>query len=329
MDPFQKLEIGKTGLKVTRLGLGGGPLGLIERATDRQAVATVRRALALGIGYVDTSPGYGNLRSELRLGSALASVPRDSYVISTKVGYPLRATGNIDLGRIPLRNLPEVTRYFDFSRDGVLRCFEQSLQRLRLDKVEILYLHVVPEEHYRQAIEEAYPTLAELRSQGVVKAIGAGMSDLKLIARFIREGDFDCFLIPYKYTLLDQSALSEVLPLCLEKDVSIVIGTPFTGGYLLGPDHVSPDSSPPPPGTEERVRRIWAVCDRYRVPVGAAALQFVCAHPAVASTIPGARSVREAKENIRLMQYPIPPEYWDDLRREGLISSEAPTPKTH
>ena len=167
MDPFQALEIHRTGLKVTRLGLGGGPLRLNERATDRQAVATVRRALALGIGYVDTSPGYGNLRSELRLGRALASVPRDSYVISTKVGYPLKGSSDIDLGRITLRNLPEVTRYFDFSRDGVLRSFEESLHRLRLEKVEILYLHVVPEEHYRQAITEAYPTVAELRSQGV------------------------------------------------------------------------------------------------------------------------------------------------------------------
>ena len=294
--------------------------------SDRRAVATIRGALATGIQYVDTAPAYGNGRSELRFGRALTSVPRNTYVVSTKVGWLLKGTAEIDFRRISLRNLPELTRPFDFSRDGILRSFEQSLQRLGLESVDTLFLHSVPDEHYQQAVKEAYPTLAELRSQGVVKAIGAGMSNLRLLVRLALEGDFDCFLLAERYTLLDQSALSEFLPLCLETGISIIMATPYEGGRILGRGDYVPDQNPTPPDVVEQVHRLRAVCDRHKVPIGAAALQFVGAHPAVVSVIPGPRSIHEVRDNIRMMQHPISAEFWADLRQKGLIPGEAPTP---
>ena len=178
MDPFEIVDLGSTGLKVTRLGLGGAPLGSPPpRLEDGEAVETIRRALSLGMRYVDTAT-YGQGRSELRYGEALTEVPRDSYVISTKVGRLLKRDGveDVDFGSINLANLPELEAVFDFSRDAVLRAFEHSLQRLRLDSVDILLLHDVPHEHYQTAIDEGFPALAELRSQGVVSAIGAGLA---------------------------------------------------------------------------------------------------------------------------------------------------------
>ena len=209
---------------------------------------------------------------------------------------------------------------FDFSRNAILLSFEQSLQRLGLEKVDILYFHDVPEEQYQVAIKEGYPALAQLRSQGVVKAIGAGMGNLELLVRFAREGDFDCLLLPWRYTLVDQAVLSEFLPLCVEKGISIIIGAPYDGGRMLGLTPASPE-------TQERLRRLNAVCDRYQVPIRAAALQFVAAHPAVVSVIPGPRSVQEIKDNISMMQHPIPLEFWDELRQEQLVPRDAPTPQ--
>ncbi len=327
MNPFEMAEIGKTGLRVTRLGLGTSPLGLLDLVTDRQATAITRGAFSLGIRYVDTAPAYGLGRAELRLRRSLEKVPRDSYVVSTKVGWSLKGTENIDFRRIPPKDFPELTRYHDFSRDAILRCFERSLQSLGLEKVDILYFHDVPDEHYQQAIKEGYPTLAELRSQGMVKAIGAGLGNLRLLVQFIKEGDFDCFLLHQKYTLLDQSALSEFLPLCLERGISIIIGGPYDGGLIFGLPHYVPIVESAPRETKERVRRLRAVCDKYRVPVSAAALQLVSAHPAVVSVIPGPRSVQEVKDNIRMMQHPTPSQFWDELRQERLIPNEAPTPK--
>ena len=184
MDPFELVDLGATGLKVTRLGLGGAPLGQSrETLSEEQAIETIQGALAAGMRYVDTSPFYGRGRSELRYREALAGVPRDSYVISTKVGRLLKIGGTeeVDFRGIDLTNLPELEAVFDFSRDAVLRSFEQSLQRLGLDRVDMLFLHDVPAEHYRPAVDEAFPTLAELRSQGVVSAIGAGLAPLDLL----------------------------------------------------------------------------------------------------------------------------------------------------
>ena len=235
MDPFELVDLGRTGLKVTRLGLGGAPLGNPPPTlSDLEAVETVRQAVSLGMGYVDTA-AYGEGRSELRYGEALKDFPRDSYVISTKVGVLLKLDGvhEVDFGGIGLANLPALDGVFDFSRDAVLRSLEQSLQRLRLEHVDILLLHVVPREHYRTAIEEGFPTLAELRSQGVVRAIGAGLTPLDLLLRFAREADFDCFLLPERYTLMEQPAIDEFLPICQERDIAVIIGAPYNNGRLM------------------------------------------------------------------------------------------------
>ena len=316
-SPLATAEIGTTGLRVTRLGLGGAPIGeQIPQGDDDRAVAVVRRGYELGIRYFDTAPIYGAGGSERRYGLVLPDLPRDAFVLSTKVGRTReldRAGGRKDT--------------FDYSRDRVLRSIEDSLERLRLDRVDIALIHD-PDDHYDEAMNEAFPTLAELRSQGVVKAIGAGMNQWQMLTRLARDGDFDCFLLAGRYTLLDQSGLAELLPLCVEKRISIILGGPYNSGILAS--GLSPgatfDYSAVSPDMLERARLAKSVCDRHGVPLKATALQFGLAHPAVAATIPGARSTVEVEENVRMAGHPIPDALWDDLRAEGLVPPEAPTP---
>ena len=318
MDPFEIVDLGSTGLKVTRLGLGGAPLGSPPpRLEDGEAVETIRRALSLGMRYVDTAT-YGQGRSELRYGEALTEVPRDSYVISTKVGRLLKKDGveDVDFGSINLANLPELEAVFDFSRDAVLRAFEHSLQRLRLDSVDILLLHDVPHEHYQTAIDEGFPALAELRSQehyetanrrrlpraggaplpGVVSAIGAGLAPLDLLLRFVRDADFDCFILPNRYTLTEQTAIDEFLSMCQERGIAIILGAPYNQGRMLGPGRQTAEAV-------AHLRRYEDICDKHGVPIRAAALQFVVAHPAVVTVIPGPASIAEMTDNIRMTQH--------------------------
>ena len=328
MDPFELVDLGRTGLKVTRLGLGGAPLGNpFPILSDREAVETVRKAVSLGMRYVDTA-AYGLGRSELRYGEALADFPRDSYVISTKVGVLLKRDGvqEVDFGGISLSNLPELDSVFDFTRDAVLRSLEQSLQRLRLDHVDILFLHVVPREHYRTAIEEGFPTLAELRSQGVVRAIGAGLTPLDLLLRFAREADFDCFMLPERYTLLEQPAIDEFLPICQQRGIAVIIGAPYNNGRLLRRPAVHTNLGEQTPDELEHLRCYETICARYGVPIKAAALQFVSAHPSVVSVVPGPGSMKEMTDNIEMMRHPIPGELWADMSAEGLISPGCPLP---
>jgi len=331
VDPFELVDVGRTGLKVTRLGLGGTPLGNAPPLwSDEDAVETIRRALSLGMRYIDTA-AYGEGRSELRYGEALADVPRDSFVISTKVGILLKTDGvqEVDFRGIDLSTLPPLKGVFDFSRDAVLRAVEQSLQRLRLDKADILLLHVVPPEHYQTAIDEGFPTLAELRSQGVVKAIGAGLTPLNLLLRFVREADFDCFLVPNRYTLTEQTAIEEFLPICQERNISIIIGAPYNNGRMLGriADHIDRVAlGEQTPEELAQIRSCQTICDRHEVPIRAAALQFVVAHPSVVSVLPGPASMEEMTDNIRMMQHSIPPDFWAEMVAEGVISSDCPLP---
>ena len=328
MDPFELFDLGRTGLKMSRLGLGGAPLGNPPPIlSDEEAVETVRRAVSLGMRYVDTA-AYGEGRSELRYGEALKAFPRDSYVISTKVGVLLKRAGveDVDFGGIGLSNLPLLDGVFDFSRDAVLRSLEQSLQRLRLGHVDILLLHVVPREHFRTAMDEGFPTLAELRSQGVVKAIGAGLTPLDLLLRFARGADFDCFLLPERYTLLEQPAIEELLPICQERDISVIIGAPYNNGRLLRRPAVHTSLGRQTPEELAHLRRYETICERHGVPIKAAALQFVSAHPSVVSVLPGPGSMEEMTDNIKMMQHPIPPELWTEMSEEGLISPGCPLP---
>ncbi len=323
--PLDTKEIANTGVRVTRLGIGGAPIGsLFRTVSEDDAVATVRRGLELGLNYIDTAPLYGHGISEMRLGLALKDLLRDSFVLSTKVGRVLNPVDEAPISP-HFQSLPNMEPVFDYSRDGILRSLEESLQRLNLDRIDVAYIHDA-DDHWEQAIVEAYPTLADLRSQDVIKAIGVGMNQWEMEARFAREGDFDCFLLAGRYTLLDQSGLAELMPVCIEENVSLVLGGPYNSGILasnLGPQ-ATYNYETAPVEIVENARRIQSVCDNYAVPLKAAALQFGLLHPAVVATIPGPRSVAEVEENFRMAGHPIPPDLWAELKREELIDPLAP-----
>lgn len=327
MNPLELRQVGTTNVQVTSLGLGGAALGgLFTDVAESIAVETVTAGLELGVKYFDTAPLYGHGKSEAYVGEALGNAPRDSYVLSSKVGRVLdRVESQGDTGIYV--GLPPFQAVFDFSRDGILRSIDESLGRLALDRIDIAFIHD-PDDHYELAIGAAFPTLADLRSQGVVRAIGAGMNQWETLVRFARDGDFDCFLLAGRYTLLDHSGLDELLPLCEEKRISIMLGGPYNSGILAsdlrpGSKYFYQDA---PGEVLELARRIQLICDRHDVPLKAAALQFGLAHPAVASTIPGARSPQEVKENFAMVNHPIAPEFWADLKSAGLIPENAPTP---
>jgi D-threo-aldose 1-dehydrogenase len=327
MDPFELRQIGKTRLHVTSLGLGGAPLGSQFTEVEKQgALDVVAKGHELGIRYFDTAPLYGRGNSEKFMGQALEKSPREGYVLSSKVGRVLNPVGS-QAETESQGGLPAYEAVFDFSRDGILRSLEESLVRLGLDRIDIAYIHD-PDDHYQQAIDEAFPTLAELRSQGVVGAIGAGMNQWQALARFARDGDFDCFLLAGRYTLLDHSGLEELLPLCQQKGISVVLGGPYNSGVLAS--DLQSDTTyfylKTPPDVLERARQIKAVCDRHAIPLKAAALQFGLAHPAVAATIPGPRSPAEVEENVRMVGHPIPADLWTELKAAGLIPDHAPEP---
>ncbi len=326
MHPTEQVEIGHTGVMVTRLGLGGAPLGgMYERVPEPEARAIVKRALELGIRLFDTAPLYGLGVSEQRMGAVLSSVPRERFVLSTKVGRLLKPARSADTTFF--KDAAPLEAVFDYSREGVRRSLEESRRRLGLQRIDIALIHD-PDDHYAQAIGEAYPALAEARDREEIGAVGAGMNQWQMEARFAREGRFDCFLLAGRYTLLEHAPLTELFPLCREKGISIIIGGPYNSGILasdLGPD-ARYNYGDAPAEVLARARRLKAVCDRHWVPLKAVALQFVMAHPMVASVIPGVRSVAELEENFRLAQLPIPQRLWADLKSEGLIPREAPTP---
>ena len=315
MDPFKRVEIGSTGLFVTRCGLGAR--GIVDpylEVTDAQARETVETTFDVGINYIDTSPRYGLGRSEKFVGQVVPHKDRDSFILSTKVGRILDPEANGGW-------------YWDFSGAAVRKCLKGSLERLNLDRTDILFIHS-PRNHFEVAMSDAYPALDEMRSSGVIKAFGVGMTDVDKLLRFAQEGDFDCFLLAGRYTLLDQSALPEFLPYCQNHNIGIILGGAFNSGILasdLGPD-AKYDYRVASPEILARARRIRDVCARYNVPLKAVALQFVLAHPAVTTVIPGSSYPEHVHENIAMIQYDIPSDLWDDLRSEGLIADGAPAP---
>jgi D-threo-aldose 1-dehydrogenase len=338
-EPTERIALGRTGLGVTRLGFGAAAIGgLFSAVSDADAIAMVDRAWDLGIRTFDMAPLYGYGAAERRVGSALAGRPRDEYVLSTKVGRLVRPADAIPVGAdidrqaidgredaYYVRSEP-VRLVFDYTADGIRRSIHESLERLRLDRIDIALIHD-PDEHWQAAIGEAYPALARLREEGTIRAVGAGMNQSAMLARFAREGDFDVFLVAGRYTLLDQEALGELLPLCLEKGIGVLIGGAMNSGVLADPRPGSHfNYLDAPPAVIEHARRLAAVCARHAVPLRAAATQFPLAHPAVASLIAGARRIEHLDEYPGLMREPIPAALWEDLRAEGLIPTEAPVP---
>jgi D-threo-aldose 1-dehydrogenase len=336
MNPFERVEIRKTGVRVTRLGLGGAPLsgmklagGLYGGSAFDEAVRIVRRAYELGVRYFDTAPLYGAGRSEARFAAAFRSFPRDSFVISSKVGRVLELEDPSDPRPTGPERLPALRAVFDLSRDGILRALDETLKRLNTDRVEILFLHDPDVENLEDAANRtAFPAMLELREQGVVKAIGTGMNQWEMPLRFIRRFDIDVVLLAGRYTLLDHSGLAEFLPECDRRNTKVVVGGPYNSGILArdlsGP--VTFNYQAASPDLVARAKALKAVCDRHHVDLKAAALQFVLAHPAIVSAIPGAQSVAELEENARVAAAPIPADLWRELKAEGLIPSHAPVP---
>jgi D-threo-aldose 1-dehydrogenase len=337
-DPGARRKLGSAPLEVSCLGLGCGPLGGFRRTiAEAEALGIVSTAYDAGARLFDTSPLYGYGRSELRLGQVVRPLPRDSFVVSTKVGRWLtpRRPGQSYQG---LRSGGlDFAPTYDLSYDGVMRAIEQSHCRLGLASIDILLIHDVDvythgregfEQHYRGAIEGAYPALDELRRAGVIKAVGIGVNEVEPCLRFARDADLDCILLAGRYTLLEQGALDELLPLCVDKEIGIVIGGPFNSGILAQGAIVGAtyNGMPAPPAAVERVRGIAAVCRRHGIALAAAALQFPLAHPAVSSIVPGALSSAEVSANAAALQTDIPAGLWAELKHEGLLHPAAPVP---
>jgi len=326
LNPRERVPLGRTSVTVTRFGLGTAPLaGLFEAVDEAQGIAVIERAWDAGIRFFDTAPLYGHGLAELRLGKVLRQKPRDEFTLATKVGRLLRADVPPEPGQA-FRGTPPVNPTFDFSYDGVMRSFEESLERLGLDRVDIVHIHD-PDNHYDEALNGAYRALDRLRADGVIGAVSAGMNQAEMLTRFAREGDFDCFLLAGRYTLLDQIALKELLPECLKRGIAILAGGVYNSGILADPKpgaHYNYQAAPAE--LLERARRIRNVCDRHDVPLKAAAVQFAMGHPAVSCVIVGCRSTAQLDESIEMFELDIPPALWHDLKEEGLLPAEAPTP---
>jgi D-threo-aldose 1-dehydrogenase len=339
-DIMSLRPIGRTALSVTALGLGGAPFGNMFTAMEAGAAqATVNAALASGIRYFDTAPAYGFGLSETRLGQALKSTPRDQFVISSKVGYSLSPADPSEVTSRLWAQPASMRATFDFTRDAVMRSIESSLERLDTPYIDMLAIHDPDEaidlsggadprsrSHFKTVMDGAYPALAELRRQRVIKAIGVGINQWQMLCDFARAGDFDYFLVAGRYTLLDQDSMSELLPLCEQRGISLVIGAPYNSGILAtgAIDGATYNYRPATPAILDKVRRIAAVCNRHDVPLQAAALQFPMNHPLVASMIPGARSISELEQGVKLLSHPIPSSFWDELKAERLIDEQAP-----
>lgn len=316
---------------MTELAFGAAAIGgLYTPVTETAARAAVDAAWDAGVRYFDTAPHYALGLAERRLGAALAERPRDAFTLSTKAGRLLEPVPpGVPLGddlasgfAVPATH----RRVWDFSGDGVRRSLEESLERLGLDRIDILYLHD-PDDHAEQAFREAYPAAERLRSEGVVGAIGAGMNQAGMLTRFVRDTDVDVVLCAGRYTLLDQRALVELLPEAERRGVAVVVGGAFNSGLLADPrPGATYDYAAAPDDLLGRALRMKAIAERHGTTLRAAALAFPLAHPAVASVLVGARSAAEVADCARQLARPVPAQLWAQLRSEGLLPAEAPVP---
>ena len=296
------------------LVFGGAPIGgLYAPVSDEAAGQTLAAAWAAGIRAFDTAPHYGAGLSERRTGEFLAGRPRGEFAVCTKVGRRLVPAGGDTEGADGFYGTPPLTRIPDYSRDGVLRSLEESLTRLGLDRVDVALVHD-PDEVLAQAAGETYPALAELRSQGTVAAIGAGMNSAAALTWLAERCDLDCVLVAGRYTLLDRSAADRLFPLCLRRGVAVLAGGVFNSGILAGAGAgATYDYAPAPPALLARARRMRDACAAHGVPLAAAALQFTLRHPAVTSAVVGARSPEEITADASYLKTPIPDALWAEL----------------
>jgi D-threo-aldose 1-dehydrogenase len=302
---MQQVQVGRRSLWLPRFGLG---TGLLANGGETVAVETIQTALAQGITFFDTAPLYGLGRAEIYLGRALAGVPRENFSLATKVGRLIRDGRAI----------------FDFSRAAIRQSLSESLERLQLDYVDVVHIHD-PDDHFAVALAEAFPTLAELRDQGVIKAIGAGMNQWQMEWELARQADFDCFLLAGRYTLLEQTSL-DFLSFCRDKGIAIILGGVYNSGILAG--ELSPAArynyQAAPAEILTRARQIAAVCDRHNVPLNVAALHFPFLNPAVTSIVVGAEAPAHVAHNLAAFSRPVPAALWLDLKQAGLLHPDTP-----
>ncbi|MEV6396089.1 aldo/keto reductase [Streptomyces sp. NPDC051907] len=320
--------LGRSRVEITELSFGAAAIGNLYAAVDPgQAAAAIDAAWDVGVRTFDTAPHYGLGLSERRLGEALRGRPRDAYTLSTKVGRrlePCPPDGDDSANGFAVP--ADRRRVWDFSADGVRRSIEESLERLGLDRIDIAYLHD-PDDHEEAAFRHGYPALERLRAEGTVGAIGAGMNQADMLARFVRDTDVDAVLCAGRYTLLDQSALVELLPEAAARGTSVVVGGVFNSGLLADPrPGASYDYRPAPDDVLQRALRVRAVCERHGVPLRAAALHYSLGHPAVAGVLVGARSAAEIRDAAALLGRTLPAGLWDELRAERLLPKEESRP---
>jgi D-threo-aldose 1-dehydrogenase len=299
---------------ITPLGLGCAPLGnLFSAISDDDAAATVDAAWDAGVRLFDTAPLYGNGLSERRLGAALATRPRDEFVLSTKVGRLLREPPPGTALDTIFVDVPNLDPVFAYSRDAVLRSIDESLNRLGLDRIDVVHVHD-PDDHEDEALAGAFPTLIELRDQGVIGAVGCGMNQWQMLDRFVDRVDLDCVLLAGRYSLLDRSGAEVLLRHCAERGVGVVLGGVFNSGLLADPHHnTTYDYVSAPDALVVRARAMARVCGERGVSLTAAALQFALRHPAVSAVVVGARSVAEVRADAAAATAPIPDDLWDTL----------------
>lgn len=337
MDITQKRKVGRTDVEVTTISFGAAPIGNFLRPfTDADARAMVDQSWDLGVRYFDTAALYGHGLSEYRLGHALRERDRDEYVLSTKVGRVLRPAPNSSFDSGLWVDVPPMAAEYRYTYDGVMRAFEDSLQRLMTDHVEIVLMHDVDRythgaaqpEMFATAVDDGFRALVELRDQGVVKAIGFGVNEADVLAQAIRRTDSDAALLAGRYTLLEQQPLDDLLPLCQERGIGIILGGVYNSGVLAtGPRKGAKfNYGPAPAEILELAGRLEEICTQHDVPLPAAAIQFAAAHPAVASVCIGSRTQAQQADTAAFFGIDIPAELWNDLREHGLIRNDAPTP---
>jgi D-threo-aldose 1-dehydrogenase len=322
-------------------GFGGAPLGNLYRALDdAEAVELVRHAYRAGIRCFDTAPHYGQGLSEQRMGRALRDFPRNTYLLSTKVGRlltPSDTAPRVQNGYVDA--LPFVPHY-DYTRDGVLRSLDDSLRRMQFSRIDFVFVHDIDvathgdahAQRFRDMLDGALPALRELKDAGTIRGIGLGVNDVAICLETLRHADLDLILLAGRYTLADQSALSALLPECARRGVAVVLGGPYNSGILASGSRPRDGSVPYfnyAPATADVVARVAAIeraCAEFAVPLQAAALQFPLGHPAIACVLPGARSRTEFDDNRAMAHFPIPPAFWSALRDRSLVDPTAPLP---
>lgn len=337
MQPGQKLKFGRVDLEVTAFGFGTAPIGNIFREIDEETSdAMIQSAWTAGVRYYDTAPMYGHGLSELRTGHSLRWKKRDDFVLSSKVGRRLVPARRESIDFAPWTNAAPFVMDFDYTYDGTMRAFEDSLQRMALERMDICFIHDIDvftrgaeqPEVFKQAMDGSWRALEKLRDEGVVKAIGVGVNEWEVCHEALKQRDFDCFLLAGRYTLLEQDALDAFLPLCEARGAAVVVGGGFNSGILAtgAKEGAKYNYAPAPAEIMDKVAKIEKVCAAHGVPLPAAALQFVVAHPAIPSFIAGTRTVEQLEQNLAWFSHPIPGEFWSDLKAQGLLREDAPTP---